>query len=157
VTLAGGTAAILVPAPPAPPIPVSTPVPVAPAPPVATVEPPFETTTPSGSLTARISSVGRRAAGALAPRQTRTVVRGTRWRLSGTVTGAVSGRVRLVVWKRHGSRWTAVRRASAAVHKRGTFAAKIVSLPRGVYRVRGSFLGTGTARPSHSVYRGFHA
>jgi hypothetical protein len=107
-------------------------------------------------LTARISTVGH-TAGAPGPRLTETFVRGSRTRLSGTVSGAVSGQVRLVVWKRRGGGWSAVRRVTAPVHRHGTFAARVRGLRRGSYRVRGSFLGTGTARPSQSAYRTFHA
>jgi hypothetical protein len=43
------------------------------------------------------------------------------------------------------------------VRKSGFFAVKIPALGAGSYRVRGSFLGTGTAHPSQSAYRTFRA
>ena len=95
--------------------------------------------------------------GARRPSATRTSVRGGATRLSGRVQGAVAGTVRLTIEKRRGSRWAIARRVSATVKRSGSFYKDIPRLAHGTYRVRGSFLGTGTSQPSRSGYATFHA
>jgi len=167
VTLAGGQGAVLVAIPPAPtptppPPPVATPAPtpsadapVATAPPVA----PTRTTTTTrsrGGATARISTAGH-TAGARAPGDTALRVSGSRSRLSGKVTGAVAGYVRLTVELKRGGKWVVARRAKVAVKRNGRFVKDIPSLPGGTYRVRGFFEGTGTSQPARSSNRTFRA
>jgi hypothetical protein len=156
VTLAGGTATVLTPVPVTPPPPPVPPVPPAETNTAAPVPPVRKPTSGGSSTRARISNVGHRA-GARGPGATRTSVRASATKLSGTVSDASGGSVRLVVERRRGSRWAVVRRVSASVHRHGTFWLEIARLPHGTYRVRGSFLGTGTSLPSRSAYRTFHA
>ena len=174
VTLSAGTGAVLVPVPAATPTPTPTPTPTAtpvvtptptPAAPVS-VAPPVEPAAPAATATparpsgsaaqARISSLGH-AAGAAGPHATETAVRGARTRLSGTVHGATGGAVRLTIEKRRGARWSVIRRVTATVHRHGTFYLDIRALGSGTYRLSGAFQGTGTALPSHSAARTFHA
>jgi hypothetical protein len=150
LTLAPGTAAVLRAVPVATPTPIPTPTPVAP---IATPTPePAAATAPrkpvkrSGKVTAHI-------AGAAEPRDTRTTVSLARSRVSGHVTGAVSGFVRVTVQRRRGVAWVPVRRAKDSVSKRGNFAGDITPLTRGSYRVVANFEGTGTAQPSRSDYK----
>jgi hypothetical protein len=88
---------------------------------------------------------------------TRTAVRASATKLSGSVSGAAGGAVRLVIERRRGNGWAIVRRIQASVHRHGTFSLEIARLPHGTYRVRGSFQGTGTSLPSRSTYSTFHA
>jgi putative glycosyl hydrolase-like family 15 (GHL15) protein len=76
-------------------------------------------------------------------------------RVHGTVRGASGGRVRIEVQRRHGRRWKSVRRTSVAVGHSGRYSRALTRLARGRYRVRASYLGTGTARPSRSGYHRF--
>jgi hypothetical protein len=80
-------------------------------------------------------------------------VRGVR--VHGRVRGANGGKVRIEVERRHGHGWTSVRRSRAAVSQSGRYSRALARLARGRYRVRASYLGTGTARPSRSGYRRF--
>jgi hypothetical protein len=154
LTLAPGTGVVLRTVPVATPTPTPTatptPTPVAPvAPP--TPEPaaaiaPRKPVKRSGKLTAHI-------AGASDPKDTRTTVSLGRSRVSGHVTGAVSGFARVTVQRRRGVAWVTVRRAKESVSKRGNFAGDITPLTRGSYRVVANFEGTGTARPSRSDYK----
>ena len=142
---------------PVPPVPTPTPTP----------EPPVETSTPVVSrparstpvvpqdpdLTAtkaRVSAVGH-VAGARAPSETSTSVRGSAARLCGTVKGAVAGQVRLTVERKRGGHWVVARRVEATVKRSGSFYKDIPRLSHGTYRLRGSFLGTGTSQPSKSA------
>jgi hypothetical protein len=163
VTLAGGAGMVLVPAPVVPtptPTPTSTAPPVT-VPPVATPAPvatpvsvPVGTATPSGSsaAVARISTAAKDHR-----KPTRTTVHGKRALIYGKVTGAGGGRVRFAVDRQRGPRWPTVRRASAVVKRTGRFSVHIRAVPHGsTYRVRISFLGTRTARPS-TGYGTFHA
>jgi hypothetical protein len=63
--------------------------------------------------------------------------------------------VRLTVQKRSGRRWRTARSASTAVHAAGTYRRTLTRLRRGAYRVRASYLGSRTSRPSRSRYRRF--
>ncbi len=141
VTLAGGTASALVKLPPAPVAEVP------PAPPVA----PVKTRTPPRSGTKqRRGPVKAHTSGARGPRDTRTRASVARTRVYGRVRGAINGTVRISVARKRGKRWSVVRRTSASVSKRGTFARDIARLPRGTYRVSARYLGTGSARPSRT-------
>ena len=71
--------------------------------------------------------------------------------------GAVAGTVRLVIERKRGIRWSVVRRESVTVKRSGSFVKDIRALSSGTYRVRGSFQGTGTSKPSRSAYSSFHA
>jgi hypothetical protein len=84
---------------------------------------------------------------------TRPRLRGVR--VHGKVRGATGGKVRIDVQRRRGHRWTSVRRARAAVSPSGRYSHALARLARGRYRVRASYLGTGTARPSRSGYHRF--
>ncbi|HEY6891855.1 MAG TPA: hypothetical protein VI300_28895, partial [Solirubrobacter sp.] len=146
LTLAPGTAIVLrkaptavAPPPPPPVAPVATPTPE-PAP--APVKP--------GK---RPGKAKAHTAGAATPRETRTTVSLARARVSGRVTGAVSGFTRVTVQRKRGNGWVTVRRAKDSVSKRGNFAGDITPLSRGTYRVMATFEGTGTARPSKSDYK----
>ncbi len=162
VTLTGGSGIVLVPIPPVPTPtptpepPVETSIPVAPNPPAGPATPTAPRTPTSTGTKARVSAVGH-VAGARAPSKTSTSVRGSAARLSGTVKGAVAGQVRLTVERRRGGRWVLARRVAATVKRSGSFYKDIPRLSHGTYRLRGSFLGTGTSRPSKSASRGFHA
>jgi hypothetical protein len=100
----------------------------------------------SGSPTASI-------AGAAEPGQTSVTVTVGRLSVSGRVKGAVSGYVSVTVQRKRGKGWLTARRVKPNVGKRGRFEAAIARLPRGTYRVRARFEGTGTARPSRSPFR----
>ena len=178
VTLAGGTGEVLRPVPtptptssptptPTPtPSPTGTPAPVptpTPRPPVEPTSAPVPTPIPiwtpepgssSGGARARISNVGG-PRGARGPGPTTTSVRGSATKRAGKVSGAAGGSVRLVIERRRRGGWTVARRVQASVHRRGTFSLELARLPRGSYRVRGSFQGTGTSLPSRSAYRTF--
>ena len=84
-------------------------------------------------------------------------MRGSAARLSGTVKGAVAGQVRLTVERERGGRWVVARRVEATVKRSGSFYKDIPRLSRGTYRLRGSFLGTGTSEPVALRVQGFHA
>jgi hypothetical protein len=152
MTLAPGTAAVLrkvptetsTPTPaPTPEAPVATPTPEPAAAPSAPRKPAKRS---SGKATAHI-------AGAVGPQSTRTTVSLARARVSGNVSGAVSGFVRVTVQRRRGVAWVTVRRAKGSVSKHGNYAGDITPLARGSYRVVANFEGTGTARPSRSDYK----
>jgi hypothetical protein len=147
LTLAPGTAAVLRAVPVATPTPTPPPVaPIAtPTPEPAVAPAPSKPVKRSGKVTAHIS-------GAAGPRDTRTTVSLARSRVSGHVTGAVSGFVRVTVQRRRGVAWVTVRRAKDSLSKRGNFAGDITPLTRGSYRVVANFEGTGTAHPSRSDY-----
>jgi hypothetical protein len=100
----------------------------------------------SGKVTAHI-------AGAAGTKVTRTTVSLARARVSGNVSGAVSGFVRVTVQRRRGIAWVTVRRVKNSVSKRGNYAGDITPLSRGSYRAVANFEGTGTARPSRSEYK----
>jgi hypothetical protein len=150
--LAAGTAAVLKRVPVAPvPTPVPPPAPVEPAvsSPVATPTPtpaPRRPVRPSSRATAHI-------AGAAGTKATTTTVTFSRLEVSGRVTGAVSGYVRVSVQRRRGTVWTTFRRVKPSISKRGSFKAPISRLSRGTYRVVANFEGTGTAVPSRSEYQ----
>jgi hypothetical protein len=76
-------------------------------------------------------------------------------RVHGKVRGATGGNVRIVVERRHGHRWKSVRRSRAPVSDSGRYSRALARLARGRYRVRASYEGTGTARPSSSGYHRF--
>ena len=79
----------------------------------------------------------------------------SRVRVHGKVRGATGGKVRIVVDRRRGHGWKSVRRTRATVSHSGRYSRAVARLARGRYRVRASYLGTGTARPSRSDYHGF--
>jgi hypothetical protein len=151
LTLAAGSAAVLKRVPVAP-APTPPPAPVAPLEPAVSV--PVATATPTPRRPARPSSgVTAHIAGAAGAKATTTTVSFSRVGVSGHVTGAVSGYVRVSVQKKRGKSWTTVRRVKPSVSKRGAFNAAIARLSRGTYRVVANFEGTGTAVPSRSDYR----
>jgi hypothetical protein len=117
--------------------------------PVATPTPtpaPRRPVRPSSRATAHI-------AGAAGTKATTTTVTFSRLEVSGRVTGAVSGYVRVSVQRRRGTVWTTFRRVKPSISKRGSFKAPISRLSRGTYRVVANFEGTGTAVPSRSEYQ----
>jgi hypothetical protein len=148
LTLAPGTAIVLRKAPTATAPPPPTLPPVAP---VATPTP--EPAQAPGKPAKRSGNAKAHIAGAATPRSTRTTVSLARARVTGHVTGAVSGYARVNVQRRRGNAWVTVRRAKDSVSKRGNFAGDITPLSRGTYRVLATFEGTGTARPSKSDYK----
>jgi hypothetical protein len=101
----------------------------------------------------RSSGITAHIAGAAGPKATTTTVSFSRLEVSGRVTGAVSGYVRVSVQRKRGKGWSTVRRVKPSVSKRGTFKGSIARLSRGTYRVVANFEGTGTAVPSRSGYR----
>ncbi|MDA0159590.1 putative glycoside hydrolase family 15 protein [Solirubrobacter ginsenosidimutans] len=144
LTLAPGTAIVLRKAPTA----------TAPPPPVAPVATPTPEPAPApGKPGKRPGKAKAHSAGAATPLETRTTVSLARARVTGHVTGAVSGFARVTVQRKRGSGWVTVRRAKDSVSKRGNFAGDITPLARGTYRVMATFEGTGTARPSKSGYK----
>jgi hypothetical protein len=76
-------------------------------------------------------------------------------RVHGKVRGATGGKVRIDVQHQRGHRWKSIRRTRAAVGHGGRYSRSLAHLARGRYRVRASYLGTGTARPSRSGYHRF--
>jgi hypothetical protein len=154
LTLAAASAAVLKrvpvvtkPVPPPPPPVTTAPIEPAVSTPVATPTPtPPRPVRPSSAVTAHI-------AGAAGPRATITTVTVSRLEVSGRVTGAVSGYVRVSVQRKRGKGWSTVRRVKPSVSRRGTFKAPIARLSRGSYRVVATFEGTGTAIPSRSQYK----
>ena len=148
LTLAPGTAAVLRAVPVATPTP--TPPPVAP---VATPTPEPAAATAPRKPVKRSGKVTAHSAGASDPKDTRTTVSLSRSRVSGHVTGAVSGFARVTVQRRRGVAWVTVRRAKDSVSKRGNFAGDITPLTHGAYRVVANFEGTGTAHPSRSDFK----
>ena len=148
LTLAPGTAIVLRKAP------TATAPPPPPVPPVAPVATPTPEPAPApGRPGKRPGKAKAHIAGAATPRNTRTTVSLARARVTGHVTGAVSGYTRVTVQRKRGNAWVTVRRAKDSVSKRGTFAGDITPLSRGTYRVMATFEGTGTARPSKSDYK----
>ena len=145
MTLAAGSAAVLVRRPQAPPLPPPVSEPVTPVAPVATPTPRKPGRRSSGSGRAH-------SAGAAGPGKTTTTAYLAALRVYGRVRGAVSGYVQIVVQRGHGGRWATVRREKTSVSKKGRFEAGIARLPDGRYRVAAKFLGTGTALPSRSDY-----
>jgi hypothetical protein len=115
---------------------------------------PVSTPTPKPRRPVRPSSgVTAHIAGAAGPKATTTTVTFSRLEVSGRVTGAVSGYVRVSVQRKRGKGWTTVRRVKPSISKRGSFKAPILGLSRGTYRVVANFEGTGTAVPSRSEYK----
>ncbi len=144
LTLPAAAAAVVVKR--APVVPVTTPVPTATPVPVATA-------TPSPRAPVRRSGVSAHSAGAAGARPTKTTVTFSRLGVSGRVTGAVSGYVRVSVQRKRGTGWATMRHVKVSVSRRGTFKAAIARLSRGTYRAVASFEGTGTAVPSRSEYK----
>ncbi len=70
-------------------------------------------------------------------------------RVRGRVTEASGGAVQIVVERRHGRRWTTVRRTRAQVRGSGAYARRVARLSRGRYRVRAHYLSAA------SGYRAF--
>jgi hypothetical protein len=144
VILPAASAAVLVRVPAPPPTPTPTPV-TTPEPVVAV---PVATPTPAPRRP--VSRVSAHIAGAAQPKQTRTTVTLSRLSVSGKVSGAVSGYVRVHVQRKRGKGWLTVRRVKPSVSRRGTFRGAIARLSRGTYRVLANFEGTGTALPSRA-------
>jgi hypothetical protein len=71
------------------------------------------------------------------------------------VRGATSGKVKLTVQKRRGRHWRTARHASTRVSGAGAYRRTLTRLHHGTYRVRASYLGSDTARPSRSRYHRF--
>src|SRR4051794_19162290 len=88
------------------------------------------------------------AAGAAVAKPTKTTVTFSRLAVSGRVSGAVSGYVRVSVQRKRGKTWTTVRRVKPSISKHGAFKAAIASLASGSYSAVATFEGTGTAVPS---------
>ncbi len=149
LTLAAGTGAVLRRVP----VVTATPTPVAPVtsdPPVATPTPEPATATPPRRPVKPSTGTKAHIAGAEDPNKTTTSVTLTRAKVSGRVTGAVSGFTRVTVQRKRGTAWVTVRRAKDSVSKRGRYSGEIKRLSRGTYRVVASFEGTGTAEPSRT-------
>ena len=149
LTLAAGTGAVLRRVP----VVTATPTPVAPVtsdPPVATPTPEPATATPPRRPVKPSTGTKAHIAGAEDPNKTTTSVTLTHTKVSGRVTGAVSGFTRVTVQRKRGTAWVTVRRAKDSVSKRGRYSGEIKRLSRGTYRVIASFEGTGTAEPSRT-------
>jgi putative glycosyl hydrolase-like family 15 (GHL15) protein len=152
LTLAAGAGAVLRKVPVAAPTPSPTPAPTPEAPGAAPTPAPAAAIAPRKPVKRR-GKVTAHIAGASDPNDTHTTVSLSRARVSGHVTGAVSGFVRVTVQRRRGVAWVTVRRAKDSVSKRGKYAGDIARLTRGSYRVVANFEGTGTAHPSRSGYK----
>jgi hypothetical protein len=75
-------------------------------------------------------------------------------RLFGRVRGARKGRVVLTLRRRTARGWRAAGRLTVRLAA-GRYSRVVSGLPRGRYRVRASFAGTESARPSRSRGRRF--
>jgi len=132
------------------PTPTPTPTPTATPTPTPT---PTATPTPTPSPTpTRPKRPTRRHR---SPKPTATTARASGVRVQGRVSGASTGRVKISVQRKRGSRWVSARQATAAVAKSGTYSRDLASLAAGRYRVRARFTGSGAALPSSSEYRKF--
>jgi putative glycosyl hydrolase-like family 15 (GHL15) protein len=136
------------------PTPTPTPTPTAtPSPtPAPTVTPVPETVPVSAPVPAKPSSSHRRAK---TRARAASVVRKGRVSVHGRVRGATSGKVKLTVQKRRGRHWKTARRASTRVSAGGVYRRTLSRLHHGTYRVRASYLGSDTARPSRSHFHRF--
>jgi hypothetical protein len=94
-----------------------------------------------------------------ARRATRTTLRlrrtrrASRWRATGRVTGAHSGRVTIRIQRRSHGHWRRVATRRVRLRSSGRYSAVLRFRRSGRYRVRAAFAGSRTALPSRSRYR----
>lgn len=159
VSLAAGRGAVLLHTDGPPPVSTPTPTPTPPGKTETTVNPPTAPSVPTppaspgGAPTATISTRGGGGGGTSA---SISRVNGKRVKISGRVSGATKGKVKLVVQRKRAGKWKTVKTLAASLRKDGSFV-RTINAEVGKHRVQARFAGTKSAKGSRSSYRTFSA